>query len=420
MSKSIFRALVIIGFFFFALPFCLADPKPPVWQGVYAGTIGTAHVVVALAQDEARYFYAGKPNDLGLIVAAHGAELNIQETLAPTISSDDVKDHPQLLSGLWKVSFADNAITGSWTDRQGTHALPIALRRISTADDSLYASSITLANPSAYGGLWIKAAPALVADPKEETIGPLTYHLLRDPQFGGAVPRLVKAPANVNIDAVNRSLARLQIYLRLLDRDCFQGLRAMRARSSQGALGDIDKSGTDETVPAVLKPGFATDHVLTLEENAMTFCGGAHPDLVLDTYTFDLSDGAQFTALGSDEGDSDLGPKALGRVLDVDSAEKRAKFDALWKGLIRAAITADRKGAPPAEDDCGKVIEDALADTSIPPSIAVFPTPKGLAVRVVGLFSAAQACEDQDPYNPIIIPYAALEPFLKPGQQLLP
>lgn len=420
MPKLICRILAIIGFSFSALPICLAESKPPIWQGVYDGTIGSAHVVVALAEDEARYFYAGKPNDLGLIVSAQGGELSIKETLAPTIATDDLKDHPQLLSGLWKVSFANNAIKGSWTDRQGKHVLPIALRRVSTADDSLYATSITLGNPGAYGGLWIKSGPALVAEPKQESVGPLTIHLLRDPQFGGAVPRLLKAPANVNVDAMNKSLERLQIYLRLLDRDCFQGLRAMRARSGEGAIGDIDKSGTDETVPAVLKPGFATGHVVTFDESAMTFCGGAHPDLVLETYTFDLSDGAQLTALGSGEGDSDLGPKALGRVFDFDSPEKRAKFDALWIGSMRAAITADRKGTPPAEDDCGKVIEDALADKTIPPSIAVFPTAKGLAVRLVGLFSAAQACEDQDPYNPIIIPYAALKPFLKPGQQLLP
>ncbi len=138
MPKLIFRSLAIFGFFFALLPVCLADSKPPVWQGVYEGTIGTAHVVVALAEDEARYFYAGKANDLGLIVSAQGTALGIEETLTPTIADDDLKDHPQLLSGLWKVNFADDAIKGTWTDPQGKHPLPIALRRVSTADQSLY------------------------------------------------------------------------------------------------------------------------------------------------------------------------------------------------------------------------------------------------------------------------------------------
>jgi hypothetical protein len=427
MPKSTIRSLSVLGLsvfgLFLALAPCLADQKPPVWQGVYEGTIGNAHVVAALAEDGARYFYAGKPNDLGLIVSADGTTLAIQETLAPTLAADDLKDRPQLLSGLWKVSFAHDALKGSWTDPRGKHARPIALRRVSTVDESLDAFSATLGNPGAYGGLWLRATPALLAEPKEMTVGPLAYHLLRDPQFGGAVPRLLRAPAGVNLAAVNASLGRLQDYLRLQDRDCFQGLRAMRARTPDNKLADVDKISADDDVSAVLKADYATDHLLTVEEAHMVFCGGAHPDNVLRTYTFDLSDGAQLTSIGFQEGDDDLGPKALGRVLDLADPAKRAKFDAQWMGAMRAAIAADRKsspGATPSDDDCGKIVEDALADKSMPASTAVYPTAKGLAVRVTGLPSAVRACEDQDPYNPIIIPYNALKPFLKPGQQLLP
>ncbi len=203
-------------------------PEAAGLAGVYEGTIGNAHVIAALAEDSGRYFYAGKPDDLGLIVSPVGMALKIQETLAPTIAADDLKDHPQLLSGLWKVTFANDGLKGSWTDAQGKHARPVALRRIGTADESLYDFSATLTNSGAYGGRWLHDAPALAADPKEMTIGPLTDHLLRDTQFGGAVPRLLRGPANVNLAAVNASLARLQNYLRLDDRDCFQGLRAMR------------------------------------------------------------------------------------------------------------------------------------------------------------------------------------------------
>lgn len=410
----------VLGFFATFAGSAAADRKPPVWRGVYEGTIGNAHVVVALAEDGARYFYTGKANDLGLIVAAEGTALKIQETLAPTIAADDLKERPQLLSGLWKVAFAQDGLKGNWTDVKGKHTLPIALHRVSTADESLYSATYTLTNPGVYGGLWLRATPALVAEPKEMTVGPLSYHMLRDSQLGGAVPRLLRAPPGANLEAVNKSLARLQDYLRLQDRDCFQGLRAMRARSADGKLADVDKSGVDETTPAVLKAGFATDHLVTFEESSMPFCGGAHPDLVLATYTFDLSDGAQLTSIGFKEGDDDLGPKALGRAIDVASPEKRAKFNALWMGLMRAAIAADRKGGPPSDDDCGKIIEDALTEKGASASIAVFPTQKGLAVRFTDLFSAARACEDQDGYNPIVISYAKLEPFLKPGQTLLP
>lgn len=423
MPQSMIRSFFVLGLsafgFLQVLAPCLADRKAPVWQGVYEGTIGGAHVVAALAEDDARYFYAGKPNDLGLIVSADGTALAIQETLAPSIGADDLKDHPQLLSGLWKVTFANDGLKGSWTDAQGKHARPIALHRIGTEDEALYEFSATLTHSGMYGGRWLHDAPALTTDPKEQTVGPLTYHLLRDTQFGGAVPRLLRAPAGVNLAAVNASLTRLQDYLRLDDRDCFQGLRAMRARSADGKLADMDKLDPADDMAAILKADYATDHLLTLTESHSVFCGGAHPSIVMRTYTFDLSDGAQLTSLGFQKGQEDLSAAALGRVLDLASPTTRAKFDAFWMGRMRAAIAADRKGAKPSDDDCGKVVEDALADMSSF-SPAVYPTAKGLAVRVTGLPTVAAICEDQESYNPIVISYSALKPFLKAGQKLLP
>jgi hypothetical protein len=233
------------------------------------------------------------------------------------------------------------------------------------------------------------------------------------------VPRLLRGPAGVNLAAVNASLTRLQNYLRLDDRDCFQGLRAMRARSADGKLADMDKLDPGDDTAAVLKADYATDHLLTVTESHSVFCGGAHPSIVMRTYTFDLSDGAQLTSLGFQEGQEDLSAAAMGRVLDIGDKAKRAKFNALWMGMMRAAIAADRKGAKPSDDDCGKVVEDALADMSSF-SPAVYPTAKGLAVRVTGLPTVAAICEDQEPYNPIIVSYSALKPFLKPGQTLLP
>jgi hypothetical protein len=197
----------------------------------------------------------------------------------------------------------------------------------------------------------------------------------------------------------------------------------MRARSADGKLADMDKLDPSDDMAAVLTADYATDHLLTVTESHSVFCGGAHPSIVMRTYTFDLSDGAQLTSLGFQEGDDDLGSKGLGRVLDIADPAKRAKFSALWMGMMRAAIAADRKassGAKPSDDDCGKVVEDTIAEKSMSVGTAVYPTPKGLAVRVTDLPTYAAICEDQDPYNPIVISYSALKPFLKPGQKLLP
>jgi hypothetical protein len=404
----------------------LAQPKPPAWQGVYQGTIGKALVVVALTPDDARYFYVGQTNDLGLIVSAEGDRLRMVETLTPTIQADDVKDKPDLVSGAWSVSFADGAINGVWKDAQGERARPIALSRVSSDDES--ADFVFRENAlGAYGERWLRTAPALVSDGVEMTIGPLSYRVMRDPQFGNTVPRLVKVPKTVNVEAVNAALDRLQRYLRLADRDCLQGVREMYARDGAKSLAKADKenANTRNDSPAALTPLFATDRLLTLEQTQMAFCGGAHPNLIDEDYVFDLADGTQLSGLGNGDVDGKSGdtggvdPSWLGRALDLADREKRKKFDALWMGSMRAGIAA-----PHADDepDCGEAIKQMLDQNGPdnPVSIVAYPVEAGLVIRVTGFPHAIQICENGQSFNPTIIPYAALKPFLKPRQTLLP
>ncbi len=407
----------------FAQPVC-AQPKPPAWQGVYQGSIGKAQVVVALAPDGARYFYVGQTNDLGLIVSAEGDRLNMIETLAPAIEADGVKDKPDLVSGAWSVSFAAGAIKGAWKDAHGERERPVALSRVSNDDES--ADFVFHQNAlGAYGERWLRAAPALIADSAEKTIGPLTYRVMRDPQFGNSVPRLVKAPNTVAVEAVNAALDRLQRYLRLADRDCLQGVREMYARDGARSLAKADKenAATRNDSPAALTPIFATDRVLTLEQTQMAFCGGAHPNLIEEAYVFDLADGAQLSGLDDGSGKSgdsgDVDPAWLGRALDLADREKRSKFDALWMNAIRAGIAA-----PHADDvpECSQAIKDMLYQNSRdnPIAIVAYPLQAGLALRVTGFPHVIQICEDGQSFNPTIIPYAALKPFLKPRQMILP
>jgi hypothetical protein len=409
-----------------------AQAPPPAWQGVYEGTIGKAHVVLALTPISTRYFYLGKANDLGLMIPDDGNLSKLQETLAPDMSDDDIKKEPKLVTGVWSLSYDKGALSGTWKDPGGKNEQPIALKRLSTGDEGTYAVTMTLDNPGVYTAHWLRAAPALVASDKETTIGPLTLKNMRDPSFGGEVPRLVKAPEGVRIDAVNAGLERLQRYLRATDRECFQGSRTFRARTSDDPVSALDKKSDDDDDNAtILKATFATDHLLTLEESHMTFCGGAHPNMNIGMYTFDLSDGALVTgARGGDDEFDDLGPKGLGRALDLGTASKRAKFDSFWKGAMRVGIAADRAATKAAEKgkkdkkedgddgDCSRLTEAKLKEK--PLTIHAYPTSKGLAVRVADFPHYAEVCEVTDPINPVVLPYAALKPFLKPGQTLLP
>jgi hypothetical protein len=413
-----------------------AQAPPPAWQGVYEGTIGKARIVLALNPLSTRYFYLGKANDLGLMIPDDGSLSRLQETLAPDVSDDDIKTKPKLVTGVWSLSYDKGALSGTWKDPSGKNEQPIALTRLSTGDEGTYAVTMTLDNPGVYAAHWLRAAPALVASDKETTIGPLTLKNMRDPSFGGEVPRLVKAPEGVRIDAVNVGLERLQRYLRATDRECFQGSRTFRARTSDDPVSAPDKkSDDDEENATILNATYATNRLLVLEESHMTFCGGAHPNMSIAMYTFDLSDGALVTGAGGEaDAFDDLGAKGLGRALDLGTASKRAKFDAFWKGAMRVGITADRKATKAAEKadpkkaaakkdddddgDCGKEIENQLKQR--PLTIHAYPTEKGLAVRVAGFPHVIQICEVSDPINPVVLPYTALKPFLKAGQRLLP
>lgn len=399
----------------------LAEAETPDWQGVYDGVIGKAHIVAALAPNGSRYFYVGQKNDLGLIVSAEGAKLSATETLAPDLQDDDLKDHPELVSGRWTAVFAEGALKGVWKDAYGGREQALALTRVSSADESADADFPTKGKePGAYATRWLGAAPALVAAPNEASIGPLTYRLMRDPSFGNLIPRLTRAPANVRTDAVNAALGRLQRDFILGDRACLQGDRQSMARSGAEAMKKAEEEArkpADWTPTAA--PIFATDRLLALKETRDLFCGGAHPNLELAVYTFDLRDGAMLTGGG---GADDLGPNGLGRALDIADPKKREAFNAVWMGALRAGIKAAETRPQKSDDipECRQAILDSLEANGSEIAKLVYPTDKGLAFHVTDFPHAIELCLVDDDINPAIVPYAALKPFLKPGQTLLP
>jgi hypothetical protein len=170
-----------------------------------------------------------------------------------------------------------------------------------------------------------------------------------------------------------------------------------------------------------LTPTYATARLLTIEKSDMVFCGGAHPNLDVAVYTFDLADGALLT--GADDRDP-FGPSGLGRALDIEAAKRRAAFDALWMSDLRARIAAGAKAAPQNSDDdphCGQALLDALRSDGAAIAKVVYPTAEGLAFRFLAFPHAVEGvCSAGYSFNPLVVPYRALKPFLKPNQTLLP
>lgn len=394
------------------------------WQGVYEGVIGSARVIVALAPEGARYVHVGRPNDLGLIVTAKGNDLEIVETVTPNIGADEVKTQPRLVSGGWALRLAGEKLTGSRIDLKSAGTRTVSLTRVSNNVENADFTGKP-GRPGAYGARWLASTSHFLPMGKEASFGPISYTLLRDDLYGNAMPRLTRAPKGVRIEAVNRALESLHRDLVLQDRDCAQALRSSVALTDFTRLAATEKDKDTGVSQGEITVTYASDSLFALEEGRSTFCGGAHPNAFIHHYTFDLGGARQITGV-NDAGKQDLGPSGLGAALDIADASKKARFDAFWVGKFRASLEkikvlpAAGKDDQYAGQDCAQALDSDLQQNGAAISASAYPTPKGLAILATGFPHALQICSISFEPNPLVIPYAELRPFLKPGQHWLP
>ena len=414
--SSLAFAVLVAG----ASPACAASA----WEGVYEGVIGSARVIVALAPEGARYVYASRANDLGLIVNAKGASLALTETVAPGIGADDIKTQPRLVTGRWSLQAEGEKLTGTWTDAKGGGSRPVSLTRVSNIAETLDSTPVP-GHPGPYGARWLAAAAKFSSQRKEASLGPLSYVMMRDDVYGNVMPRLTRAPQGVRIEAVNAALESLQRDLVLQDRDCAQNLRSSVALTDFARFGATEKDKETGVSQGEITAIYASDSLFALEEGRSTFCGGAHPNASVNHYTFDLAGARQITGL-NDADKSDLGPSGLGAALDIADAGKKARFDAFWVTKFRAslakikALPAAGKGAQDSGQDCAQLLDNDLEQNGAAISASAYPTAKGLAILATGFPHVMQACAFSFDANPLVIPFADLRLFLKPGQHLLP
>ena len=398
------------------------------WEGVYEGVVGSARVIVVLAPEGARYVYASQANDLGLIVTAKGAGLALIETIAPGIGTDDVKTQPRLVSGRWSLRADGERLTGTWTDAKGGGSRPISLIRVSNTAETADSTPVP-GHPGPYGARWLAAAAKFSPQGKEASLGPLSYVMMRDDLYGNVMPRLTRAPQGVRIEAVNAALERLHRDLVLQDRDCAQSLRSSVALTNFAKFAAIEKDKQAGVSQGELTAIYASGSLFALEEGRSAFCGGAHPNASINHYTFDLAGARQITGL-NDADKTDLGPSGLGAALDIADPGKKARFEAFWVARFRASLAkikampaAGKNAQDSGQDtgqDCAQQLDNDLEQNGAAISASAYPTAKGLAILATGFPHAMQVCAISFDQNPLLIPFAELRPFLKPGQHLLP
>jgi hypothetical protein len=374
------------------------------WEGVFEGTIGKAAILVELnaGQDKSdykgayvegsRYSYVPKAYDLKLVLDAEGKTLKFTESTVPFYAAKDLPKTDPAFSGHWSLEVDGQTATGTWTSRDGKKTLPIQLKRQALLNN-VGADFNRLSET--YNHLWFKHV-TIAGATKPVQFGSATLAFERDSIFKLDMPVFTALPDKAQMAKANALLR--QYYKRSLvaNRDCVNGLNSEK---------DVPPAAE-----YAFKVVYATPRVVTISEGGSVFCGGAHPNNYVNYLTFDVAKGRQIGG----QYQVDLSPQGFGDVLKLANATQRKAFEnfalGYWQKVAKAAGAKE-------EEFCegpGFMEEQAPGEKEFGLSF----DPKGLAVQRTDYPSAAAICLFQD-YNPAVIPWTDLKPWLNPAQTLL-
>lgn len=389
---------VLIVFITSALPTLAAE-----WEGVFEGTIGEAQVLVELNAGEeksdykggyregSRYSYVPKVRDINLMLDAEGESLSFTETLRPHRMFADETD--KKITGRWVLKVSGDGATGTWTSPEGKKTLPITLTRapllgggdVPSGDNALSAS---------YDALWLENVSFSDAG-SVKAVGPVEVRFMKDSAFGTRYPVIGNFPDGNRKAKINTMLLKKHMLSVVSYRNCFNGV-------------PVDWSDPEAELVLNFDITFLSDSLLSYTESGSVFCGGAHPNNYLSPQTFDL---VSQTQMGGGDVD-DLSPEGFGRLLKLGDKQERIAFERHAIGKWKEAAAKDTEmGA-----DCSTGWMDEAPEGE--KNFRLSFSEKGLAVTRTDYPHVASVCLETD-FNPTIIPWADLKPWVKAGQTLL-
>lgn len=391
---------------FFAAP---ASAKGRAWEGIYEGQIGTLPVLVLLAHpeglgDEGRYSYRLKPFDLGLVLEAEGATLRFAESLKLGAAKDDLESgDKRFVTGRWSLKVAANNAEGEWRDAAGKRTLPIKLKKIpgkGSIEDSY-------AVVKAYHRLWAEHV-TFKATVAKRSFADIRIGMAQDASFGISFPRLLMHPDAARLPKINAMLESEHRAVIAEARHCAEYLPRQKPEEMSKASASQAETQFEVT--------FAAPNLLSLTESGSVFCGGAHPNNTISARNYDL---AALTPLfqRNDSEATALTADALGRILDLASPEKLVAFNRFWwdRWMASAKKMLEKK----TDDDVTDCTDGSLNGQPIAERYAAFHFQRdGLAIRRTDYPHAMSVCLEQR-FNPLLVPWTDLRPWLKPGQTLL-
>lgn len=389
---------VLLLFITTALPTLAAQ-----WEGVFEGTIGTAKVIVELYAGEeksdykggyregSRYSYVPKVRDINLVLDAEDERLRFTETLRPHRMFADEAD--QKITGRWTLKVSGEKAYGTWTSPKGDKTLPITLTRtVLLAHDDVASDGNQLS--ASYDALWLETISFSDAG-STKTFGPVEVRYMKDSAFGTKYPVIGNFPDGNQKAKINTMLLQKHMMSVVRYRECFNGV-------------PVDWADPETELVLNFDITYATQSLLSYTESGSVFCGGAHPNNYVSPQTFDL---LSQTQIGGGDMD-DLSPEGFGGLLKLGDKKERMVLERYAIGKWKEAAAKDTEMGP----DCSTGWMDEAPEGE--KNVRLSLSEKGLAVTRTDYPHVASVCLFTD-FNPTIIPWADLKPWLKPGQNLL-
>jgi hypothetical protein len=382
----------------FALLVMVAPAFAADWEGLYEGKLGSAKIrALLLEENTGAYSYGQNAFDLGLHYDSAGPDVSFIESKVPQLQLDDIKgERSSDVSGTWQLRFDGQQATGVWTAPKGAKkkvkSAQITLKRIK----SLREIGEEYAAFDEYHALWGQGLrfenPA-----SGETMNGVTIGMAADAVFKSKFPRYVSHPDAAKRDAINAMLIEEHRAAAINQRSCIQGARRFQ----------VEEDSEELDFQVEFKVTYASPTVISFVESGSAFCGGAHGNNYSVSHTFDL---IKMDRLGAKRFDGDLEAGQFGRVFDFETAEKANAFTAFLNTRWNAAAA---KPGPDDEPSC------ATEEPPMGATVALHFTKDGLAITKTGYPHVMSVCIWQS-YNPTVIPWADLKPYVKVGQALIP
>lgn len=340
-----------------------ADPTPPVWQGVWQGTIGTLPIRACLAWDRigpgdafGSYYY------LSRLSAIHLEQQGTSKVWAEGYATPNGPTLPR-----W--TFAEvgrDRLTGTWAS--SGRSLPFALARVRSDNDEAPCGTEAFNGPR-WRPLAVKATPAAKDG--------VRYRRLVF-RAGPAFPSI--SMEGFELDGTDAATRRINAGLRVRVPGPQEDWRGC-------IMGGLDAHGVDGDLEETLAPTLMTSRWLGATLTEDDDCGGAHPNSGTVALVFDRTTGAAVDLHGW------LDDAAL------DRSEATAELPPTVRPSFRRLLVAR---AGDIEPDCrGALAEEEFWDIGL--------DRLGLTFRPE-LPHVTQACADD-----VLVPWASLARFLTPA-----